>query len=76
MEPRVASHRLVIGKEVKRNATSKSGRPLAWQVGQRLSRKGSAERGTVTEQDGEIKVIWDDGRTSYQRSQRTTRENR
>ena len=36
-----------------------------WHVGQRVSRKSSAERGTITEQDGEIKVKWDDGRTSY-----------
>ena len=36
-----------------------------WQVGQRVSRKSNADRGTITEQDGEIKVKWDDGRTSY-----------
>lgn len=30
-----------------------------------LGRKSSAECGAITEQDGEIKVKWDDGRTSY-----------
>jgi hypothetical protein len=36
-----------------------------WQVGQRVSRKDSGELGTVTEHDGQIKVNWDGGRTSY-----------
>jgi hypothetical protein len=36
-----------------------------WHVGQRVSRKDSEVCGTVTEIDGEIKVRWDGGRTSY-----------
>ena len=36
-----------------------------WPVGLRVSRKDSEERGTVVEHDGEIKIRWDDGRTSY-----------
>jgi hypothetical protein len=37
----------------------------AWRVGQRVSRNDSQELGTIVEADGEIKVKWDDGRTSY-----------
>jgi hypothetical protein len=36
-----------------------------WHVGQRVSRKDTAELGTVVEVDGKIKVKWDGGRTSY-----------
>jgi hypothetical protein len=36
-----------------------------WQVGQRVSRKKSDELGTVVEADGEVKIKWDGGRTSY-----------
>jgi hypothetical protein len=36
-----------------------------WPVGLRVSRKTTHELGTVVDQDGEIKVQWDDGRTSY-----------
>jgi hypothetical protein len=39
----------------------------AWTVGQRVSRKNSADTGTVVHQDGEIKVRWDSGKTSYYR---------
>lgn len=35
------------------------------QVGQRVSRKDSEEQGTVVEADGQIKVNWDSGQTSY-----------
>jgi hypothetical protein len=42
-----------------------SARRSTWRVGQRVARKDSEERGTVTEQDGSIKVKWDGGRTSY-----------
>lgn len=45
-------------------ATSKRS---TWPVGLRVSRKGSQELGTVVEHDGEIKVKWDDGKTSYYR---------
>ena len=34
-------------------------------TGQRVSRKDGAERGTVVEADGKVKVKWDSGRTSY-----------
>lgn len=34
-------------------------------TGQRVSRIDSEELGTVVEADGEIKVKWDSGRTSY-----------
>jgi hypothetical protein len=34
-------------------------------VGQRGCRKDSETEGTVVEADGEIKVNWDDGSTSY-----------
>ena len=33
--------------------------------GQRVRRKNADESGTVIEADGEIKVKWDGGRTSY-----------
>jgi len=36
-----------------------------WRAGRRVSRKDSAERGTVVEVNPEIKVKWDGGRTSY-----------
>jgi hypothetical protein len=36
-----------------------------WPVGQRVARKDSEDHGTVTEQNGQIRVRWDDGRTSY-----------
>jgi hypothetical protein len=35
----------------------------------RATRKGTDELGTVVEWDGEIKVKWDDGKTSYYRNQ-------
>ena len=34
-------------------------------IGQRVCRMTTDEQGTVTEADGEIKVKWDGGRTSY-----------
>jgi hypothetical protein len=37
----------------------------SWRVGQRVSRKNTEEVGTVVENDGQIKVRWDGGRTSY-----------
>ncbi|MBR1157171.1 hypothetical protein [Bradyrhizobium sp. JYMT SZCCT0428] len=37
------------------------------QVGQRVAREDSGEIGTIVEVDGEIKVKWDSGRTSYYR---------
>jgi hypothetical protein len=36
-------------------------------IGQRVSRNDSQELGTIVEAVGEIKVKWDDGRTSYYR---------
>jgi hypothetical protein len=39
----------------------------SWPVGQRVARKNSKELGTVVEHDGQIKVKWDDGKTSYYR---------
>ena len=36
-----------------------------WRVGQRVARKDTRECGTVTETDGNVKVKWDGGRTSY-----------
>ena len=41
--------------------------PPAAKVGQRVSRKDSDELGAIVEVDGEIKVKWDSGRTSYYR---------
>ena len=41
---------------------------IPWHVGQRVCRKDFEDLlGTVVAQDGEIKVRWDDGRTSYYR---------
>ena len=40
------------------------------QVGQRVSRKTTDERGTVVDVNNKIKVKWDDGRTSYFRRDR------
>jgi hypothetical protein len=37
------------------------------QVGERVVRKSSVERGTVVEVDGKVKVKWDKGSTSYYR---------
>jgi hypothetical protein len=34
-------------------------------AGQRVSRRDTEELGTVVEADGEIKVKWDNGQTSY-----------
>ena len=34
-------------------------------IGQRVCRMTTDEKGTVTEADGEIKVKWDGGRSSY-----------
>jgi len=41
--------------------------PANWHVGQRVARTDSDHSGTIVEADGEIKVKWDDGRTSYYR---------
>jgi len=38
-----------------------------WRAGQRVVREDSDEQGTIVEVDGEIKVKWDRGRTSYYR---------
>jgi hypothetical protein len=38
-----------------------------WQIGQRVARRDSDELGTIVHADGEIKVKWDRGRTSYYR---------
>ena len=40
---------------------------VLWPVGLRVSRKGTIGIGTVVEHDGQIKVQWDDGKTSYYR---------
>ena len=39
----------------------------AWPVGLRVCRKDTDELGTVVEHNGEIKVKWDGGKTSYYR---------
>jgi hypothetical protein len=42
-----------------------------WRTGQRVARlRDHDEHGTVVEADGEIKVKWDSGRTSYFRRNR------
>jgi hypothetical protein len=38
---------------------------LNLRAGQRVCRKTTDERGTVTEAEGEINVKWDNGKTSY-----------
>ena len=38
---------------------------VAVHVGQRVRRKDSDEQGTVVEANGEVKVKWDGGSTSY-----------
>ncbi len=38
---------------------------ITWQVGQRVQRKNTNELGTVVSVDGQVKVKWDGGRTSY-----------
>jgi hypothetical protein len=43
----------------------KRSRRLKVRIGQRVSRKDSDELGTVLEAKPQIKVKWDDGRTSY-----------
>jgi hypothetical protein len=40
---------------------------ITWQTGQRVARKNSDTQGTIVEADGEVKVKWDDGKTSYYR---------
>ncbi len=37
----------------------------AWLPGQRVSRTDTDDLGTVIESDGDIKVKWDNGQTSY-----------
>ena len=37
---------------------------VLWPIGLRVSRKDTNELGTAVEHDGEIKVKWDDGKTS------------
>ena len=37
----------------------------SWRVGQRVRRKDSEELGTVVSSNGNIKVKWDNGATSY-----------
>ena len=47
-------------------AKTQLGRTVAtMRAGQRVCRKTTDELGTVVEADGEIKVKWDSGRTSY-----------
>jgi hypothetical protein len=43
----------------------KRSRRLKVRIGQRVSRKDSAELGTVLQANSPIKVKWDGGRTSY-----------
>jgi len=38
-----------------------------WPVVLRVSRKDTQELGTVVEHDGEVKMKWDGGKTSYYR---------
>ena len=40
-------------------------RSEGWRVGQRVCRGDSQERGTIVEEDGKIKMKWDNGQTSY-----------
>jgi hypothetical protein len=37
----------------------------AWRIGRRVYRKHSEERGIIVAANGQIKVKWDSGRTSY-----------
>ena len=37
----------------------------AWRIGRRVCRKDSDELGTIVASNGNIKVKWDDGATSY-----------
>src|SRR4051812_45049485 len=46
------------------SSTMRANGRRAWQIGQRIIRQDSGERGTVVENDGSIKVKWDGGRTS------------
>ncbi len=43
-----------------------------WRVGVRVIRNDTEEFGTIVDADGEIKVKWDGGRTSYYRRQAPT----
>jgi hypothetical protein len=36
-----------------------------WRVGQRVTRRDTEEQGTIAAANGQIKVKWDGGRTSY-----------
>jgi len=40
-------------------------KPAYWRKGQRVCRNGTGELGTIVEANGQIKVKWDDGHTSY-----------
>ena len=43
----------------------KPGPSAEWKVGQRVARMDRDERGTIIEADGQIKVKWENGQTSY-----------
>jgi len=38
-----------------------------WRLGARVTREDGQDSGTIVEVNGEIKVKWDSGRTSYYR---------
>jgi len=54
------------------NESESEDRATTWRIGQRVTRKTTGERGTVTETDGAIKVKWDSGQTSYYRYNTTS----
>jgi hypothetical protein len=47
------------------NKDSVEGERREWRAGRRVSRKDTGETGTIVEANGEVKVKWDGGRTSY-----------
>jgi len=57
----------MLGTEQRVPGVAVTSNRTSWPVGLRVARKDTQELGTVVEHNNEIKVKWDDGKTSYYR---------